>query len=47
VQKARAALAKGNYLDAKTAVSGTAEAITEQIRDLDELPKNRPARRRK
>jgi hypothetical protein len=47
VQKARAALDKGNYLDAKTAVHGTADAITEQIRDLDESSKNRPARRRK
>jgi len=47
VQKARAALEKGVYLDAKVAVKGTAEAITEQIRDLDENARNKTARKRK
>jgi len=47
VQKARAALAKGSYLDAKAAVQGTTEAITEQIRDLDDTSRKRTARARK
>ncbi|HEX2455184.1 MAG TPA: hypothetical protein VHI99_15910 [Vicinamibacterales bacterium] len=47
VQKARAALDKGGYLDAERAVKGTADAITKQIRDLDELSRSRAARRRK
>lgn len=47
VQKARAALEKGGYLEAKVAVKGTAEAITEQISDLDDTARNRTARKRK
>jgi len=47
VQKARAALAKGGYLDAKAAVQGTAEKITEQIRDIDEISRKRATRPRK
>ena len=47
VQKARAALAKGGYLDAKAAVQGTAEKITSQIRDIDEISRKRATRSRK
>ena len=47
VQKARAALAKGAYLDAQAAAKGTADTITAQIRGIDEIARSRATRRRK
>jgi hypothetical protein len=44
LQKARAALAAGDYLKARAAVNGTAAAITEQITDVEEIMASRPAR---
>lgn len=47
LQKARALLRSGDYLEARGLVKDTASTITEEIRRLDEDVKGRPARRRR
>jgi hypothetical protein len=47
LQNARSAMQTGKFLEARTAVQGTADKITAQIDALDEAARSRTARRRR
>jgi hypothetical protein len=47
VQKARTALKNGAYIEARAAVNGTSDAITAEIRALDQIARARTPKRRR